>query len=96
MLKTSGSIKSLTRLGESVVEVGSDNRAERNRNKLDRSELDDGEVDKGQIDNEIGKEDQKTSKFNNLFKSKKSSKSKKTLGSDFFTPGARLAFTKLR
>ena len=36
------------------------------------------------LDNEVGK------KVQNL------SKSKKTVGSDFFTPGAKLAFTKLR
>ena len=51
--------------------------------------MDDVEVDSGKVgDNETGKKGQQTLK--NLFKSKKA------VGSDFFTPGARLAFTKLR
>ena len=40
--------------------------------------------------NEVGKKVQKRSKFKN------SSKTKKTVESDFFTPEAKLAFIKLR
>ena len=61
------------------------------------SEINNNKVDSGEAgDNEIRKKGQKTSKSKNLFKSKKLSKSKKMVESDFFTPGARLAFTKLR
>ena len=68
--------------------VGSDSRAERDgidRNGMDNIEIDGGEV---KVD-EVGKKGRKTSK------SKKSSKSK-TVGSDFLTPGAKLAFTELK
>ena len=68
------------------VGVGSDSRAGFNKSKLDKSEVDSGEVG----DNEIEKKVQK------LFKSKNLSKSKKTIRSDFFTPGAKLAFTEVR
>ena len=52
---------------------------------------DDGEVDGNEVgDNKVRKRVQKLSKFKNL------SKSKKIVGSDFFTLGARLAFTKLK
>ena len=55
------------------------------RARRGRSEIDDVEVDGGEVEvDEVGK------KARNL------SKSKKTVGSDFFTPGAKLAFTKLR
>ena len=88
MLKTSGSTKPLTRLGEGVVGVAGDSRAGRDR--IDGSGMDDVEVDGGEVEvDEVGKKGQKTSK------SKKSSKSK-TVGSDFLTPGAKLAFTELR
>ena len=95
ILKTSGSIESTTRPGKIVVGVSDDSRARCNRNKLDKSEfdgseIDNNEVDGGKIDNEIGKKDQKMSKSKNF------SKSKKILGSDFLTPAAGLAFTKLR
>ena len=71
--------------------VSSDSKAGRDGNKLNESEIDDNEVGGGEIDNEVRKKCQKMSK------SKKSFKSKKAAGSsDFFIPGARLAFTKLR
>ena len=88
MLKTSGSIESKTRLGEGRVRVDDSSRAEHGG---DWSKIDDNEVDGNEIeDNEVEKKVQKLSKSKNL------SKSKKTVGSDFFTPKAKLAFTKLR
>ena len=88
MLKTS-SIES-AELRKGLVGVGGDNRARCDGNKIvDRSGMDNVEVDSGEIrDNEVGRKGWKTSK--------NFSKSKKTVGLDFFTPGARLAFTKLR
>ena len=80
MLKTSGSTESSTRPGKGEVGVGSDSRAGRDGSKLDRSEVDSGEVG----DDEIGK------------KVQNSSKSKKTVRSDFLTSGAKLAFAELR
>ena len=54
-------------------------------------EMDDVEVDGGKVEvDEVGKKARNSSKSKNL------SKSKKTVGSDFLTPGAKLAFTKLR
>ena len=74
-----------------IVRVGNSRRARRNGSELDRNKIDNGEIDGSEIrDNEVGKRVQK------LFKSKNFSKSKKTVGLDFFTLGARLAFTKLR
>ena len=62
-----------------------------NENELDGSKLDGNEVNCGEVrDDKVGKKVQK------LFKSKNLSKSKKIVGSDFFTPKAKLAFTKLR
>ena len=53
--------------------------------------MDNVEVDNGKVeDDKVGKKGRKMSKSKNL------SKSKKTVGSDFLTPRARLAFTKLR
>ena len=63
------------------VGVSGGNRAGHNKN-----EIDDGEIE----DNEIGK------KVQNLLKSKKLSKSKEMLRSDFFIPRTKLAFTELR
>ena len=78
------------------VGVGGNSKAGRNgRYKLDGGEIGDNEVD-DKVDDEVGKKSQKTFKFKNLFKSKKSSKSKKTVESDFFTSRARLTFIKLR
>ena len=75
-------------LRKSGDRVGGDIRAR--RDGIDRSGMDDVEVDGVEVEvDEVGKKGQKTSK------SKKSSKSK-TVGSDFLTPGAKLAFTKLR
>ena len=96
ILKTSESIESTTQPKEGVVRVGGDSRVGHNKKKLDRNEIDDNEVDSGKIDDKIEKKDQKTSKSKNSFTFKKLSKSKKLLRSDFFTPRARLAFTKLR
>ena len=97
MLKISGNTESTIQPGEGVVGVGGDSRIGRDRNKHNKSEIDDGEISSGKINNEVGKKDQKTSKSKNLFKSKKSSKSKKVIGSlDFLIPRAKLAFIKLR
>ena len=66
--------------------VGDDSRAGHGE-----SEMDDVEVDGSEIEvDEVGKRAQKTSKSKNLFKSQK------TVGLDFLTPGAKLAFTELR
>ena len=63
-----------------IVMVGGDSRAERDGSKLDGDGVNGGKVG----NNEIRKKGQ------NLFKSKK------IVGLDFFTSGARLAFIKLR
>ena len=69
-------------------EVGGNSRAGRDR--IDESGMDDVKVDGGEVEvDEVGKKGRKTSK------SKKLSKSK-MVGSDFLTPGAKLAFTELR
>ena len=68
--------------------VGGDSGAGRDR--IDGNGMDDVEVDGGEVEvDEVGKKGRKTSK------SKKSSKSK-TVGLDFLTPGAKLAFSELR
>ena len=91
MLKMSRSIEFSKQLGEGVVGVRGDSRAGRDRNKLDGSKMNDNEVGGSKLNDEVGKKGQKTSK------SKKLSKSKKTVGSsNFLTPKAKLAFTKLR
>ena len=90
MLKTSGCTESKIQPREGGVGVGGSG-AKRSGKKLDRSELNGGEVDGGKVEgNQVGKKVQNLSKLTNL------SKSKKTIGSDFFTPGTKLAFTKLR
>ena len=66
--------------------VGSDSRAGRGGSEMDNVEVHSGKIE---VD-EVGKKARKTSK------SKNSSKSQKTVGLDFLTPGAKLAFTKLR
>ena len=84
-MKTSWSIESSTRPGKGEVGVGDDSRAGHDGSKLDGSELDGSEIDGSEVgDDEVGK------KVQNL------SKSKKMVQSDFFTPGAKLAFVKLR
>ena len=55
MFKTSGSIKSMIRLGKGVVRIGGDSRARRDRNKLEKSKLDKSEIDNNEIDNKIKK-----------------------------------------
>ena len=86
MLKTSRSTESKTQPGKGGVGVGG-SRAGREGSKLDRSELYDNEIDGGEVeDDEVREKVQKRSKSKNL--------SKSTL--DFLTPGAKLAFTKLR
>ena len=89
MLKTSSTESAEPRKG--VVGVGGGSRAGRDRGGIDGSEMNDVEVDGGEVEvDEVGKK-ARTSK------SKNSSKSKKAVGpSDFLTPGAKLAFTKLR
>ena len=86
MLKTLGSTESATQPREGVVGVRSNSRTGREESKLDKSKLNGGKVDCNEVeDDKVGKKVQKLSK------------SKKTVGSsDFFTFGAKLAFTKLR
>ena len=62
------------------VGIGGGNKARR-----DGSELDSGEIDGGEVEG-----DEVRKKVQKMFKSKE------TLGSDFFTFGAKLTFTKLR
>ena len=79
--------------GEGRVGVGgSDSRAGCDcRYKLDESEIGGGEIDGREVgNNEVRNKVQKTSKSRIL------SKSKKTVGSDFFTLEARLTFTILK
>ena len=71
--------------GKGGVGVDGDSRARRGGSEVDGSEIDDVEVDGGEVEvDEVGKKGQKTSK------------SKKTVKSDFLTLGAKLAFTELR
>ena len=85
-MKSSGSTELSTQPGEGIVGVGGDSRAGRGGSEIDGDKFHGGEVE---VD-EVGKKARKTSK------SKKSSKSQKRVESDFFTPGAKLVFTKLR
>ena len=83
MLKTSVSTEPLTRPGEGVVGVGGDSRA--GRDGIDGSGMDDVEVDGIEVEvDEVGK------------KGRKTSKSQRTVGSDFLTPGTKLTFIELR
>ena len=88
MLKTLKSIESKTQPNEGRVGVGRSSGARRvgSGNRIDDNKFAGNEFE----DNEVGKKIQKWSKSRNL------SKSKKTVGSDFFIPRAKLAFTKLR
>ena len=89
MLKTSNTELAEPKKGR--IGFGGDSRARRGRNEIDRSGMDNVKVDDGEVEvDEVGKKGQKTSKSKNW------SKSKKTIRLDFLTPGARLAFTKLR
>ena len=78
MLKISESTESSIQFEQSVVKVGGDSKAGRDRTKLDGSKFNDDEVDGGEdkVD-EVGKKVQETSKSKNLSKSQNSSKSKK-------------------
>ena len=88
MLKTLSTKSAEPRMGR--VGVGNDKRAGRNgRCKLNKSGTGDNKFD-DKINVEIGKKGQKTSKFKNF------SKFKKTVRLDFPIFGARLAFTKLK
>ena len=89
MLKTLSTESAKSRKGG--VGVGDDSRARRGGSKNNGSRIDNVEVDGSKVEvDEFEKKGRKTSKSKNSFKSKK------TVGSVFFTPGARLAFTKLR
>ena len=96
ILKTSETTEFSSRLGRGGVGVNGDSRVRYDESELDENELDIIEIDGSGVhggkirNNEVGKKDQKTSKSKNV------STSKKMVRSDFFTPGARLAFTKLR
>ena len=88
MLKTSGRTESKTWPGEGKVGVGGSSKVGCNESE---SRIDDGKIDSSKVgDNEVGKKVQKLPKYKNL------SKSQKAIRLDFFIPGARLAFTKLR
>ena len=82
----------MTQPGEGVVGVGSNSKARHDVSKLDRNKLDGNKIDSDEVKvDEVGKKVQKTTKFKNSYKSKKA------VGpSDFFTSGAKLAFTELR
>ena len=95
MLKTSGSIESKIRPGEGGVWVNG-SKAGRDGSKLDGSEFNGGEVDGGEVDGSEVEGNKLEMKVQNLSQSKNLSKSKKMVGLDFFTLGAKLAFTKLR
>ena len=86
MLMTSGGTKSKIWFNKGGVGVGSDIRARRGRSKIGGSGMDNVEVDGGEVEvDKVGK------------KVQNASKSKRTGGfSDYFTPGAKLVFTKLR
>ena len=89
MLKISNTKLAKPRKGR--VGIGGNSRARLDGNEIDKSKMDNVKVDGSKVrDNKVGKKGRKTSKSKNL------SKSKKTVESDFFTPGARLAFIKLR
>ena len=90
MLKTSSTESAEPRKG--IVGVGGGSRAGRDRGGIDRSKMNDIKVDGGEVEvDEVEKKARETSK------SKNSSKSKKAVAPlDFFTPEAKLAFTKLR
>ena len=92
MLKTLSIELAMPRKG--IVGVGYSREKYGDRTEpISRDELDGNKVK----EDEVGKKDQKTFKSKNLFKSKKLSKSKKIVRSlDFFTPEARLVFTKLK
>ena len=84
MLKTLKSTESEAQPDKGGVGVGR-SRAERDSSGPDGSGIEDGGIDGGEVeDNKVGRKGQKTSK------------SKKTIGLDFFTSGARLAFIKLK
>ena len=90
-MKTSESTESTIQPSEKGVEVGGSSRARRDGSELDGSKIDSVEFDDGEVENNgVEKKVQKLSKSKNL------SKSKKTIGLDFFTPGTKLAFAKLR
>ena len=92
MFKTLGGTKSKTWPGEGRAQVIIDSRARRGRKKIDGSGIDDVEVYGSEIEvDEVEKKVQKSSKSKNLSKFKKMVRS-----SDFLTPGAKLAFIKLR
>ena len=93
MLKTSGT-KSAIRPGKGVVRVGSNSKAKRNEIGLNGKKTGNNKIHDDKFDDKVRKKDLKTSKSKNLFK--KLPKSKKTVGLDFFTLGAKLAFTKLK
>ena len=88
ILKISGSTEFLTRPRKGGVGVGGDSRVGCDGSGLDGSEIDGGEVDGNEVGDDKGrKKVQKMSKSKNLFKSKKLSKFKETVGSsDFLSP----------
>ena len=86
MLKTLGVTESKTRPGEGGVGVGSYSRVRCGRSEIGRGGMNDIEVDGGEV-----KVDEIEKKVQNSCKSKKTVRS-----SNFLTPGAKLAFTKLR
>ena len=71
--------------------VDGDSKAGHGGSKINGSRMDNIEIDGSEVE-----VDEVEKKAQNLSKSKYLSKSKKTVGSDFLTPGAKLVFTKLR
>ena len=85
-----------TKPKKGVVSVGGDSKEEHSdKTKLDsRDEVGGGEIDGHKVENN---DIAKRKSYQKMSKSKKLSKSKKMIeSSDFLTPRARLAFTKLR
>ena len=92
-MKTLGNTESTTQPGKGRLKVDGNGRAKRDgKCRLGGSEIDGGKVNGGEFgEDKVGRKSQKMSK------SKLLSKSKKMVGSlDFFTPRAKLVFTKLR
>ena len=92
ILKTSGNIKFITLLKKCEIGFGIEGKAKRDgRYKLVGGEISGGKVGSNEFgNNEVGNNNPK------MFKSKKLSKSKKTVkSSDFLTFKTRLAFTQI-
>ena len=85
----------MTRPNEDKVGFGDSIRARHDRNKLDENKIDENKIDGNEVDSGRVGDDKVGKKVQKLSKSKNLSKSKKTVGLDFFTSRARLAFIEL-